>query len=69
MKSLNDKAKLMSMSVFEEMNKNNCDIGGCPNFKLLLFYYIIAVHQPGFHQVNRINRRYILKKLVERYWF
>ena len=43
------------------MNKNNKDIVGHPNFKLLLFYCFIVVHQPGFHQVNRINRRYILK--------
>lgn len=65
MKSLNAKANLMSMSVFEEMNENNCDIGGHPNFKLLLFCYFIAVYQPGFHQVNRINRRYILKKALK----
>lgn len=49
MKSLNAEANLISMSIHEEMNKNNCSIGSHPNFKfitILLFYICISVRVP-----------------------
>lgn len=61
MKSLTAEANPISTSIHEEMNKNNCSIEGHFNFKFIaisLFYICVS----GFHQINRINRRYILKK-------
>lgn len=63
MKSLTAEANPISTSIHEEMNKNNCSIEDHFNFKFIaisLFYICVS----GFHQINRINRRYILKKLL-----
>ena len=32
---------------------------------LLLFYYFIIVYQSGFHQINGINRSYILQNSLQ----
>lgn len=69
MKSLNAEANLISMSIHEEMNKNNCSIGSHPNFKfitILLFYICISVRVPPDKQ----NQQEVyIKKYFARYWF
>lgn len=64
MKSLNADAKPISMSIYEEMNENNCGIGGHPNFiffRVLLF----SIYVLGFNQISIVNRRYALKDFLQ----